>query len=268
MSSKKVIEFTVGDPKSNQQTASKLDCQIIVNNNNAKSGSKNQAQHKSDTNKFAHSTVIDGVHVYQDDDENNACRDVEMASEDDVTTDTEVNDQVNSGINTVNNLMVKIPVNVSQDRDIGLTSRFYVTARSAPVLKEEILRSMDVKNTLIHILTNLLCNNDHALLANILDKTGRIVLGAEDFASLVAVMLSANGQKVSMNDIKINYRDEFITTCLKVKLLPFKTILNVQVGEQDLRIHQYEVWNCLNNDFNVSTETIYYPVDVQMQFAH
>ena len=32
----KTIEFSVGDSKSNQQTASKVDCSIVINNHNRK----------------------------------------------------------------------------------------------------------------------------------------------------------------------------------------------------------------------------------------
>ena len=242
--SKKVIEFTDSNTKSNQQTASKVDCQIIVNNG-VKEKRKKNTREKLTTGERKVS-IIDDVQVYKGSSDASEISEVET---EEVSTEEETK-----------SLKVKVPVNRSVDIQQSSASRFYVTSRNPAVLREEILQSIPVKDELIRILTNILCQNDKILMANLLDRSGKIIINAEDFAKLVALMLSSSGQEVKTTDIKINYREEFITSCLKVRISPFKSVVSITAGDQDLKIHQFEAYNVLTNDFNISADNIYFPV--------
>lgn len=233
--SKKVIEFSVGDPKSNQQTASKLDCQIIVNNNTERSKSGTRSE------------VVDDVQIYESSSEGvgiEASQDVHHKGPQRPKEDV---------------LKVNVPVKRSVDVKPDSANRFYVTSRNPAVMKEEIFCNDAVKDERIRILMNIVCNDDKHLLANLLDRSGKVILSANDFASLVAIMLSSGGNEISTADVKLSYRDEYITSCLSVKLSPYKSITNIIIGDQDMRIHQYEAYNVLVNDFGISGELVYYP---------
>lgn len=239
--SKRVLEFTCGDPKSNQQTASKVDMVVNINNTNAQqkpAGKKvtvqrSKAEDLENEIEIFNNTDVEGVD------------DSPKDSSDDTAE--------------VKNLHIKVPVN----RDVAPvpknSDRFYVTARNPPVLREEILGSSTVKDCLIGILTEMLIHDDLQLLANICDRSGKIVLKAEDFNNLLAVILSANGNQITPKDIKVRYNEDIITSCFKVKISPFKHIVSIQVGDQDLKLHQYEAYNALTNDFNISAEVVYIP---------
>ena len=236
-----MIEFTVGDPKSNQQTASKLDCQIIVNNSN---GTVQTKKNKS-SSPMRDVSITDDVQVFKGSSEVDEISEVESNSSD---------------LEEAKSLKVKVPLNRSVEKIQASASRFYVTSRNPAVLREEILQSIPVKDELIKIFSKILCQNDKELIANILDRSGKIIINAEDFANLLAAMLSSSGQEVKPTDIKINYKEEYITSCLKVRISPFKSVISITAGEQDLKIHQFEAYNVLTNDFNVSADTIYFPV--------
>lgn len=244
--SKKVIEFTVGDPKSNQQTASKLDCQIIVNNSNGgEQHSKLTKSTKSTSNRDI--SITDDVQVFE-------------GSENQTDSDVRPCPHCEHEAEDVKSLKVNVAVNRQTENLQSSASRFYVTSRNPAVLKEEIMQSIPVKDELIKILTTMLCVKDNELLANLLDRSGKIILNAEDFANLLALILSSSGQEVKPSDIKINYRDEYITSCLKVRVSPFKAIISITAGEQDLKIHQFEAYSVLTNVFNISADTVYFPV--------
>lgn len=242
--SKKVIEFTDSNTKSNQQTASKVDCQIIVNNG-VKDKRKKSTKEKLSAGERKVS-IIDDVQVYKGSSDASEISEVEN---EEVSTEEETK-----------SLKVKVPVNRSVDMHQSSASRFYVTARNPAVLREEILQSIPVKDELIRIFANILCQNDKILMANLLDRSGKIIINAEDFANLVALMLSSSGQEVKPSDIKINYREEYITSCLKVRISPFKSVVSITIGDQDFKIHQFEAYNVLTNDFNVSADSIYFPI--------
>lgn len=241
--SKKVIEFSVGDPKTNQQTASKLDCQIIVNNSNGLGGETPRPKLTKSTKTASNRDVSinDDVQVFK-------------------STDESAEDELHSISEEPKSLKVTVPVNRQLEDLPSSTSRFYVTSRNPAVLREEILQSIPVKDELIRILTEMVTHRDGELIANILDRRGKIILNAEDLASLIALVLSSSGQEVSKSDIKIDYRDEYITSCLKLRVSPFKSVNYITVGEQDLKIHQFEAYNVITNVFNISADIVYFPL--------
>lgn len=239
---KRLMEFTCGDPKSNQQTASKVD--MVVNIHNTQASTKNQR--KLNAQKSKAEELSDEIEVYNDDQESGDVENTRAAPKDE----------------EVKNLHVKVPVNRDVAPVPSNSDRFYVTARNPPVLREEILGSITVKDTLINILTELLIHNDKQLIANIVDRSGKIILKAADFNNLLAAILSANGKQVKPGDVKIRYNEDIFTSCMKVKVSPFKHIVSIQVGDQDLKLHQYEAYNALTNDFNVSAEMVYILDDI------
>lgn len=125
------------------------------------------------------------------------------------------------------------------------------------IKREEVLNNIEVKDTLLNILTKMLTENDHQLIANILDQSGKIILSSNDFTLLVSKILSIKGEIVRQHEIKINYKEDVTTSCFKRIISPFKYIISVTYKDKDLHMDELEVYNTLLYDFNISTKRVY-----------
>lgn len=229
----KTIEFSVGDSKSNQQTASKVDCSIVINNHNRK-------ESKNDDSSLCE--IVENVEEssLQNQSETHASRNVNKTSE-------------------ITNLQVNVPL--AQSRMVEqqhYANRYLVTSRVASILREEILQSHEVKDKLLEIFQTMLVNNNKQLLANILDQSNHIILDGTSLAELIITILNLGGENsFETSDVKITYNENVLSTCFKIQISPFKRILKIMVGDQDLELHQHEVYTTIINDFKVSLDTVY-----------
>lgn len=229
----KTIEFSVGDSKSNQQTASKVDCSIVINNHNRK-------ESKNDDSSLCE--IVENVEEssLQNQSETHASRNVNKTSE-------------------ITKLQVNVPL--AQSRMVEqqhYANRYLVTSRVASILREEILQSHEVKDKLLEIFQTMLVNNNKQLLANILDQSNHIILDGTSLAELIITILNLGGENsFETSDVKITYNENVLSTCFKIQISPFKRILKIMVGDQDLELHQHEVYTTIINDFKVSLDTVY-----------
>lgn len=226
----KTIEFSVGDSKSNQQTASKVDCSIVINNHNRKDS-------KSD--------------------DSSLCEIVENAEESQLqNTQPDIRAR---NVNKTSGLQINVPL--AQSRLVEqqhYANRYLVTSRVASILREEILQSHEVKNKLLEIFQTMLINNNKQLLANILDQSNHIILDGNSLAELIITILNLGGENAfETSDVKITYNENVLSSCFKIQISPFKRILKIMVGDQDLELHQHEVYTTIINDFKVSLDTVY-----------
>ena len=137
-------------------------------------------------------------------------------------------------------------------------NRYLVTSRVASILREEILQSHEVKDKLLEIFQTMLVNNNKQLLANILDQSNHIILDGTSLAELIITILNLGGENsFETSDVKITYNENVLSTCFKIQISPFKRILKIMVGDQDLELHQHEVYTTIINDFKVSLDTVY-----------
>ena len=226
----KTIEFSVGDSKSNQQTASKVDCSIVINNHNRKE-SKN--------------------------DDSSLCEIVENVEESSLQNQSET--YASRNVNKTSGLQINVPL--AQSRLVEqqhYANRYLVTSRVASILREEILQSHEVKNKLLEIFQTMLINNNKQLLANILDQSNHIILDGNSLAELIITILNLGGENAfETSDVKITYNENVLSSCFKIQISPFKRILKIMVGDQDLELHQHEVYTTIINDFKVSLDTVY-----------
>lgn len=226
----KTIEFSVGDSKSNQQTASKVDCSIVINNHNRKDS-------KSD--------------------DSSLCEIVENAEESPLqNTQSDIHAR---NVNKTSGLQINVPL--VQSRLVEqqyYANRYLVTSRVASILREEILQSHEVKNKLLEIFQTMLINNNKQLLANILDQSNHIILDGNSLAELIITILNLGGENAfETSDVKITYNENVLSSCFKIQISPFKRILKIMVGDQDLELHQHEVYTTIINDFKISLDTVY-----------
>lgn len=226
----KTIEFSVGDSKSNQQTASKVDCSIVINNHNRKDS-------KSD--------------------DSSLCEIVENAEESPLqNTQSDIHAR---NVNKTSGLQINVPLVQSRlVEQQHYANRYLVTSRVASILREEILQSHEVKNKLLEIFQTMLINNNKQLLANILDQSNHIILDGNSLAELIITILNLGGENAfETSDVKITYNENVLSSCFKIQISPFKRILKIMVGDQDLELHQHEVYTTIINDFKVSLDTVY-----------
>ena len=143
------------------------------------------------------------------------------------------------------------------------TVRKTLAERSAAASILPAVTSRDIEaNTEFHrkhaeILTNIVCADNKQLLSNLFDSSGKVIVSAQDFCELVALMISNENTKVNPSDIILTLREDFISSCLKIKISPYKKIVSIRINNQDLQDAQREAYNMLTNTYKISTETVY-----------
>lgn len=228
----RLIEFNVGDPKSNQQTASKIDCSITINN----VSDKYYRNNFNEDDELTFTPKARGVETF----------------EESTTTPIEVKTNVinNSNDNTsVKGANVKVKENKSQ-------SRYVVTSRQTVVTSDEIDVNIDFIKKLLKILTDMLINDDKKLLSNVLDQTNKIILTGSDLCELISSLLSSSNV-IKPTDVCLTYKDNIINSCFRTKIIPFKDITSIKINNQDFQTVQNEAYNILSDVYNISLNRVY-----------
>lgn len=238
--SKRVIEFNCGDPKSNQQTASKVDCQITINN--TQNGTKDKAQLQP--KQVRNIKITDGVEVFNSETSESNEREG-LSSIENVMSSTEFNTRVN------------VPVKAKVRAIPTSTERFVMVSKQPIVTTEEIENNVDFHRKLIKIFTETLCMDDKKLLANLIDTSGKIIVSGRDFCELIALILSTEDHRVNPSDINLTLQEEYITSCLHVQVSPFKHIISIKIDNQDFYTVQNEAYNALSDIYKISMNTVY-----------
>lgn len=105
------------------------------------------------------------------------------------------------------------------------------------------------------ILTSLLTTNDTKILANILDRSGKIVLSESDIRNIIHTI----DPSISVGDVEFDYKSEEVSCCGKVynkiRLLKFPS--SIKIKGKELSAKYTELHNFLINDLNISLSTIY-----------
>ena len=239
--SKRLIEFNCGDPKSNQQTASKVDCQITINNSQiSPRGDKSKRQSTRDVK------IVNGVEVFDSD----VTEDVE-----DVESQTSVTEK--SSYNEEFNTKVSVPVKSMKRSLPSSTERFVMVSRQPIVTAEEIEHNIEFHKKRADILTNALCMDDKKLSANLIDRSGKVIISAQELCELIAIMLSSEELQVNPSDISLTLQEEIISSCLKVHISPFKRVSSIKINNQDFHNVQNEAYNTLTDTYKISVDTVY-----------
>lgn len=233
---KRLIEFNCGDPKSNQQTASKVDCQITINNSQISKKDKPKKTNNPNVN------LVNDVEVFNSD-----------LSEDVETQEAVENPSCNEEFNTKVNIPVK-----SKKRSLpSSTERFVMVSRQPIVTFEEIENNIEFHKKRAEILTNALCLDNKKLAANLIDTSGKVIISAQEFCELVAVMLSNEEVQIKPSDISLTLQEEIVSSCLKVHISPFKRITSIKINNQDFHNVQNEAYNTLTDTYKISVDTVY-----------
>lgn len=201
-----ILEFNVGDTKTNQQTASKVDCKITINNRTWKAP------------------------------------DIELKDISDSDNNIQSRD-----INLSDNSMNKP---LRGENEVPSAERYSLLAKTKPILREDLINNHEFKDTIIEIYKEILSKNDKELLANLLDLSGKIIISSDQLVELVAVAMN-----LKKTDIHLKLQENILSSCCKVKVIPFKNVLSITAGTIDLKLHQYEVYSVINE--YVSVDIVY-----------
>ena len=138
------------------------------------------------------------------------------------------------------------------------TPRFVLTSRIPVITLEEINNSIIVLNKVRQIFAEILTEHDLQLISNILDTSQKIILSAPQLKELICTMLNINtdGIVININDIKIKFSEDILSSCLKTSVSPFKNIISIKVLEQDISQTEPDIFSALSN-FKISTEVFY-----------
>ena len=238
--SKRVIEFTCGDPKSNQQTASKVECSITINNNDQEKKGRRGSTFRG----------VNGAEVF----------DSEYVAEDDIEMPQEaVGIKQQPSISSFNS-RVQMPVKPVQRSVPASAERFVMVSRQPIITADEIDANTEFHRKLNEVLINMLTEKDMVLISNIVDRTGKIILTAEDFCAVIAAMLSSGDNVLEPEDISISLQEEITAKCFKVSISPFKRVTSIKIDKQDFHTVQNEAYNVLRDVYKISTDLVYVPV--------
>lgn len=127
------------------------------------------------------------------------------------------------------------------------------------ITTEDVDKNISFLKKLNEILIHTLISDDVKLLTNLIDDSGKIILSGSDLCELISLMLSNEKNSVAVNDIVINYKENFVTDCLKVKILPYKHISNIKIKNKDFKNFQNEAYNILTDVYKISLRTVYIP---------
>jgi len=100
---------------------------------------------------------------------------------------------------------------------------------------------------LAYIMSEILATNNSTLFVNVIDKSGFIILKAEELVKLISILTAA-----SSDNISIHYASEEETGCCITKYTPVKTIQSITVNNQDLQFSYNKQYNILKNQFRLS----------------
>lgn len=223
---KKVFDFVVGDPKSNQQTASNASCNVTINNispNGSKSSSEEtlpplNLDYKEDSSEIDSRTVPSEP-------------------------------------------IVSIPVRQEPLSRQVSTQRYLTTSPMAEITPEEIRAKISFFKKLHEIENSIIVSDNKLPPAQQRDEYGCAIISANDLAELIATMLSNDVQKVEPGDIVLKLQEIIIKEggclCGKPIIDPRKEILAIKISGRDFGTVYNEAYNMLSSEFKISTCKVY-----------
>ena len=122
---------------------------------------------------------------------------------------------------------------------------------------EEIEANTKLKDHFIELQNELLTINDKALIANIIDKSGHLIISCTALKELISLAL---GAKVVV-DVQEDPQKRSCNCCGKGKLIlqVFGTILNITIDGKDFAETEPHLYKFLTKTWNISLSRTYLP---------
>lgn len=106
--------------------------------------------------------------------------------------------------------------------------------------------------TVFTILNNLLTCQDTKVFANILDRSGKIILSESEIKTIIHAIKS----DISTGDIEFEYDDGDATCCGAVSTLLFRTVSKIYIGDEKFSVAEPAVYKFLTSDLSISVSTV------------
>jgi len=129
---------------------------------------------------------------------------------------------------------------VSTNRDIGY-----------PNVSSEILNP-ELSDHLAVCFSKILKSNNPDLIANVIDSSGKVIIGIKGLAKAIALITHKD-----YDDVRISYVENDVSCCSKIN--PIHTIAKIKIGTQDFNLNWNNEYNILEDKYNISlTRTLIY----------
>jgi hypothetical protein len=235
---RRTVELVCGDPKTNQQTASKAACNITINNT-VKPTNKPNVIINDETDYFDENQTVE-------------------------VEEPKHNTPATSSISSLYVSRQIIPDAIIAPKN---AEGYVQTASRLTITEAEILTSNAVKDIIIKAFNELLTSNDTALLSHLAAATNvsdrKIVLTFDALKTLIATVIRLVEPSFKEEEIKIKVvvNDIEVGCCGCSKpatfVRPLNEIASIAVGNQDLYIHQFEAYHTLEDKLNISLKYVY-----------
>lgn len=122
---------------------------------------------------------------------------------------------------------------------------------------DKIVANTKLKDLFIEIQNHILTLNDKALIANVLDKSGRLIISCNSLKELISTALDG---KVAV-DVQEDPQKRSCSCCGKGKLIlqVFGSILNITIDGKNLEEAEPNLYKYLTKTWNISLTRTYLP---------
>ncbi len=140
----------------------------------------------------------------------------------------------------------------------SVTERYIHDSRHNIVTREDLENHIEWHMLRAKILTELISRNqsDLKLAANILDRTERVIVSANNLKLLIACALS-----VDANEIILEYQHMFEDCCgccaKGMSYVPIKEVTKLNYDGQSLLVTQDELMNAIHDIYHISIHSVY-----------
>ena len=134
---------------------------------------------------------------------------------------------------------------------------FFLMERVMVLTYEQIVANTKLKDLFIEIQNHILTLNDKALIANVLDKSGHLIISCNSLKELIATALDS---KVAV-DVQEDPQKRSCSCCGKGKLIlqVFGNILNITIDGKNLEEAEPNLYKYLTKTWNISLTRTYLP---------
>jgi len=228
---KKILEYS-GDTKTNQQTASKVDCNIVINNNTASNKTSESKVFKSKNGEDIR--IINNVERFGSESTDNETSNIES---------------IQGEITIDDNVRKPIPIT---NKPVYYVSRFPIVTRDA------IENNIQFHKTRSECLAALV-NKVPPLYS---DGHMRTIFTKQNIIDMISAALTTSDYCVTPSDITLQCEDNinFDSTCLcmtKITMDPFQKLVSIKINGQDFCNIQNEAYNVLCDVYKISLTSVY-----------
>lgn len=134
---------------------------------------------------------------------------------------------------------------------------FFLWERVMVLTYEQIVANTKLKDLFIEIQNHILSLNDKALIANLLDKSGHLIISCNSLKELISTALDGNVEV----DVKEDPQKCSCSCCGKGKLIlqVFGSILSITIDGKNLEEAEPNLYKYLTKTWNISLTRTYLP---------